>query len=493
MRPDEPVTVTGSEAESAAEAANVRPHSLTGALECIAEGHAYSAEGNFAAAATCFERALSVDADLPMAHNNLGWVRERQGDRIGALASYRKALELNGSLALAQVNLASLLAEMGRAAEARPIWRALLAADPGNRALLDQVITVNLRAGDLAGASDLADEYAFLSHGSRWFTGSSRDLPVPEEPFPVPLLSAGKLEHDIEQFTYLQERGLLPGELAGITERYRTVLERIAPLGDTARAELSAADRDLIGHVYDRVVYRRPAPGISNALSRTWRPRAAEDAYLNNSPGVVVVDNFLSEEALSNLQNYCLESTVWFRNSYAHGRLGAFFREGFNCPLLVQIAEELRLAFPRVIGSQPLLQMWGFKYGYFQPETRPHADFAAVNVNLWITPHDADRAGDSGGMIVYDVAAPESWDFDSYNRRGDKVAEFLGARKTHPITIPYRTNRAIIFKSDLFHATLPVQFPEGYENRRINITMLYGTRESQQSDGWISNRAALLK
>ena len=283
MRPDEPVRVTGSDAHSAAKADdNVRPHSRAGPLECIARGHAYSLEGNFAADAACFETALSLGGDLPMAHNNLGWVRERQGDRIGALASYRKALELNGSLALAQVNLASLLAEMGRAAEARPIWRALLAADPGNRALLDQVITVNLRAGDLAGASDLADEYAFLSHGSRWFTGSSRDLPVPEEPFPVPLLSAGKLEHDIEQFTYLQERGLLPGELAGITERYRTVLERIAPLGDTARAELSAADRDLIGHVYDRVVYRRPAPGISNALSRTWRPRAAEDAYLHN-------------------------------------------------------------------------------------------------------------------------------------------------------------------------------------------------------------------
>jgi tetratricopeptide (TPR) repeat protein len=479
---DQPVSVTGSDARSAAEVDdNARPHGQAAALEYIARGHAHSLEGDFAAAGDCFENALSLDPNLPMAQNNLGWVRERQGDRIGALVSYRRALELNGSLLLAQMNLASLLSEMGRTAEARPVWRALLAAHPGNRSLLDQVITVNLRTGDLAGASLLADEYAVLCYGSRWFPGSS-NAPVPEEPFPAPLLSAGKLEHDIEQFAYLQERGLLPNGLADITDRYRTVLERIAPLGDDARLELNTAYRDLIGHVYSRIIYRRPAASRSDALSRAWRPRSAEDEYLGSPPGVVVLDDFLSEEALTGLRSYCLESTVWFKNSYAYGRLGAFFREGFNCPLLVQIAEELRRAFPRVIGSQPLLQMWGFKYGYFQPETLPHADFAAVNVNFWITPDEANRKSDSGGMIVYDVEAPESWDFDTYNRRGDKIAEFLSARKTHLITIPYRSNRAIIFNSDLFHATSPIQFGEGYHNRRINITMLYGRRSSRIDD-----------
>jgi hypothetical protein len=50
-----------------------------------------------------------------------------------------------------------------------------------------------------------------------------------------------------------------------------------------------------------------------------------------------------------------------------------------------------------------------------------------------------------------------------------------GARS---VTVPHRANRAVIFDSDLFHETDRIAFKEGYLNRRINITMLYGLRES---------------
>ena len=33
-----------------------------------------------------------------------------------------------------------------------------------------------------------------------------------------------------------------------------------------------------------------------------------------------------------------------------------------------------------------------------------------------------------------------------------------------------------MFNSDLYHETAPLDFHEGYENRRINVTMLYGRR-----------------
>jgi hypothetical protein len=34
-----------------------------------------------------------------------------------------------------------------------------------------------------------------------------------------------------------------------------------------------------------------------------------------------------------------------------------------------------------------------------------------------------------------------------------------------------------MFNSDLFHETGAIRFRDGYENRRINITFLYGDRQ----------------
>ena len=44
------------------------------------------------------------------------------------------------------------------------------------------------------------------------------------------------------------------------------------------------------------------------------------------------------------------------------------------------------------------------------------------------------------------------------------------------VAVPYRQNRCVMFNSDLYHETAPLDFREGYENRRINVTMLYGKR-----------------
>ena len=48
-----------------------------------------------------------------------------------------------------------------------------------------------------------------------------------------------------------------------------------------------------------------------------------------------------------------------------------------------------------------------------------------------------------------------------------------GARITR---VPHRCNRAVIFKSDLFHKTSDCSFREGYLNKRINISLLFGHR-----------------
>ena len=44
------------------------------------------------------------------------------------------------------------------------------------------------------------------------------------------------------------------------------------------------------------------------------------------------------------------------------------------------------------------------------------------------------------------------------------------------MTVPYRGNRAVIFDSNMLHKTDRISFRDGYENRRINVTLLYGER-----------------
>jgi hypothetical protein len=80
--------------------------------------------------------------------------------------------------------------------------------------------------------------------------------------------------------------------------------------------------------------------------------------------------------------------------------------------------------------------MWAYKYGSIQPATSAHADFAATNVNFWLTPDEANLDPTSGGMIIYDAEASMSWDFNSYNKQGGKIARFLREQSAQAITVP---------------------------------------------------------
>ena len=90
-----------------------------------------------------------------------------------------------------------------------------------------------------------------------------------------------------------------------------------------------------------------------------------------------------------------------------------------------------------------------------------HADFAAVNVNFWITPDQANLDAESGGLIIWDVAAPLDWDFAKYNDNEAAIRSFLAKSGAWSMTVPYRANRAVIFDSDLFHETDRIAFKGG--------------------------------
>jgi hypothetical protein len=214
---------------------------------------------------------------------------------------------------------------------------------------------------------------------------------------------------------------------------------------------------------------------LAGAAVNAANVQTAAAQWETSRPQIAVIDDFLTDAALEKLRRFCWGSTVW-RTAYPNGYLGAMPEDGFTCPLLAQIASELRDMFPAIIGDHRLRKLWGFKYDSRMSGIGVHADQAAVNVNFWITPDDANRNPQSGGMVIWDVAAPEDWETKTYNGDEAAVRAFLARTGAKPVTVPYRANRAVVFASDLFHETDTIDFAEGYLNRRINVTLLYGRR-----------------
>ena len=199
------------------------------------------------------------------------------------------------------------------------------------------------------------------------------------------------------------------------------------------------------------------------------------DARADRAPAFYA-DGFLSDEALEELYEWCLDATVWF--DAKPGYLGAYFDDGFSPKVLLQVVEELRLALPQIIGDLNLKTAWAYKYDS-QPQNTGiavHADPAAVNVNFWVTPDSANLNPDSGGLIVHKVEAPLDWNFKAYNSEHKRIRGFLAEHDSGKTVVPYAENRVVIFNSNLFHETDRLEFKTGYKNRRINITMLFGNR-----------------
>lgn len=364
-------------------------------------------------------------------------------------------------------------ARSGRLQEASQLCRAIVDEEPEGRQWLADEIVAALEQPRLDWAGRLGAILTAIERGSvwhpTWMGGHAR-------PLADTVLSTGKLRHDIDQLLHLRNQGVvLPFD--ELFASFKAALERLARLGLT-RAPLSGEDERNVGGAYGRLVHVSDAPRLARALSPGWDRREVEQRYLQSQPKVVVIDDFLAPEALQSLLRFCRDSTIWAGNRYAHDRLSSLFFTGFNTPLVLQIAEEIRDAFPLLIGARhPLRQLWAFKNtGVLPSDSSIHADFAAVNVNFWITPDEANLHPTSGGMVVYDLEAPLSWSFGQYNEQPELIHELMARYRPRAIHIPYRQNRAIIFNSDLFHGTEAVCFQPEYPSHRINVTMLYGDR-----------------
>ena len=393
-----------------------------------------------------FETAAALAPDKASLHITLGNLALRQRDDAAAERAFRRALALAPGSAAAHTNLGAACKRQRRLEEAVESFRAGLA----------------LYRGSAWWGTDPASGRAVLDPAQRETFGTA---------------SQAKLQFDLAQIDHLLEQGRLSPALAEARESLRRVLAGFGNKGQPgAPRPLTAAERQLIGPVYNRVIHRPPEEAIAPALNPGLDTGAIERRYRETTPSIVVVDDLLSAPALAALQRFCVEATIWFDCKEHGAYLGAYLHEGFDHPVLIALARELRQRLGGIMAGHGLTQMWAFSYGQAGSGTRKHADKAAVNVNLWITPDEACPDPEAAGMTVYDVAAPPDWGFSDYNLDPTRLERLVAREGRAPVHVPYHCNRAVIFDSSLIHESGGVRFRTGYTNRRINVTLLFGER-----------------
>jgi tetratricopeptide (TPR) repeat protein len=428
-------------------------------------GVALQALGKFEAAVASYDQAVYLNASYAQAWSNRGNALRSLGRHDEALQNYDRAIALEPTYADAHANRAGALDEMERTAEAIAGYERALTLAPQLLDAKQRLLSLCMQgAGDAARITRLADEVA--ADGGRHAAADLRRRKT---------LSDIRILHDLEQADHLLKNGMAFAGLSEARAVLATLHER-APGISGAQIQFGDEDAAAVARFYEHVMRYPGAALVGPCLNTGNDWTAIEERYFNNPLELAVIDDLLSPAALEELRKFCLTSTIW-RREYRNQYFGAFSGDGFASPLHLQIATELTRKMPRIFGGEALRQLWAFKYASrIGRGINVHADFARVNLNFWITPDEANLDPASGGMIIYDVPAPASWGFKEYNDDSTLIAAFLKAQKAGAQTIPYRCNRAVLFNSNLFHETDAIRFKDGYENRRINVTYLFGRR-----------------
>jgi hypothetical protein len=177
------------------------------------------------------------------------------------------------------------------------------------------------------------------------------------------------------------------------------------------------------------------------------------------------------------LRRFCLESTIWYDVS-AVGDLGASLEEGFCCPLLLQIAEEIREKFPSIYGEHYFSTCWSYRYYAQKSGDDLHGDSGRVSVNIWLTPDEANLDPDGGGLLFWNKKVPMLDVKDNPKEMTLRIMrDIIGAPDAESFKVPYRCNRGTLFNSNIIHKTDRLNFKSGYLNRRMNITFVFGKPE----------------
>jgi hypothetical protein len=385
-----------------------------------------------------------------------------KGRHREAIAHFDAAIAAEPQYAAAHYNRASTLQALGQSRGALRSLARVCAIDPGHYEAHRALGFLWLAESERGRALDHFARTYELRRGEDRSDIAAKSLTW---------AARGKLQHDAEQFRYLAEHRRDRLRFEALARNYETVAEGVPKQA----VPLSDQQLDALGDDYNTAIHVGSAPEIAGrAVSERPDRDALMRRYREHDAGAVRFDDLLTPSALAALKRHLLESTIWHDFSHIGGFVASYLEDGLACPLLLQIADEIRNTFPDLLERHPLSQAWAFKGLEAAAAIDAHADDAAVSINVWLTPDHANRNPDNGGLVVCRTPPPAAWQMQGYDVDIAAIAAFLDRHAGDSLIVPYRENRAVLFESRLFHRSGVTNFATGYENHRINLTLLFG-------------------
>ena len=432
---------------------------------------AFNVSGKPDKAIECLQEFLDRGNENAVVLNNLGVLLQESGDLVRAISVFKKSIDVDPQYAAAYANLATACWENKSLDEAEVYAQKSLKLKPSLQTASTALGLVKLAKGNISEASQ------YILQPSLYF----RDPETDHDPYlgAFNQINAFKREHDIGQLEYLINNNVIAESYSALIDDYYALGTQLEDDGRIINlSDLDKLPSDRFFSSYNRLLNFYNAPVIDQGVINPELDAASiEKAYFDNQPEFAFVDDFLTDQAMSELRQFCLESTIWYDMS-AIGDLGANLEDGFCCPLLLQIADEIRKTFPSIYGEHYFSTCWSYRYYAKKSGDGLHGDSGRVSVNIWLTPDEANYDPDGGGLLFWNKKVPMLKVKDNPKEMTDKIMrDIIAEPDAEYFSVPYKCNRATLFNSNIIHKTDDINFRTGYENRRLNITFVFGKPE----------------
>lgn len=432
--------------------------------DLVAVAAAHHSAGRLDEAEASYRAALALSPGHAAVINNLGVIAAERRQR-DAVVLFDEAIAHEPGHVAAHYNRGAALAALGRPNEAIKSFERVCALDAGHYQAHRALGFLWLEVGQ-RGRS--------LDHFARTYELRRGDDRLDNQAKHLTFATRSKLQHDAEQLRYLAARRRDRARFDALARAY----EAVGSDFPNEPTELSPPQRESLGDDYNTAIAVAAAPELDDGAV-AGRPDAAEltRQFRAGPSGAISFDGLLTPRALAALRRFLLESTIWHDFSHIGGFVASYLEDGLACPLVLQIADEIRQAFPELLGPHPLSQAWAFKGLEGSSAVDVHADDAAVSLNFWMTPTHANLAPNRGGLVVCRKAPPVDWEMKGYDEDQERIVAFLEQNGTNALRVPYRENRAVLFEARLFHFSDKPNFAPTYENHRVNMTFLFGSQK----------------